>query len=94
MKCAYTCFPESEGEYISIRTKYGLAKARAKGVLLGRPRGSKNSNGTRFDPFIAEIKNYIKMKIPVSSILKIINTKMKKNVSYTALKYFIDNNSL
>jgi DNA invertase Pin-like site-specific DNA recombinase len=90
----YSYFAETEREYISIRTKQGLATARSKGVLLGRPRGSKNSNGTRFDPFKADIKNYLKMKIPVSSILKIINTNMKEKVSYTALKYFIDNNNL
>jgi DNA invertase Pin-like site-specific DNA recombinase len=89
----YSYFAETEREYISIRTKQGLATAKMKGALLGRPRGSKNANGTRFTPFKAEIKNYIKMKIPVSSILKIINPKMKEKVSYTSLKYFIDNNN-
>lgn len=90
----YSYFAETEREYISMRTKQGLITARAKGALLGRPRGSKNANGTRFDPYRTEIKKYIKMKIPVSSILKILNSKMKEKISYTALSYFIENNDL
>ena len=45
----YSYFAEAEREFISIRTKSGLATARAKGQLLGRPRGAKNSKGSPFD---------------------------------------------
>ena len=89
----YSYFAETEREYISIRTKQGLATARSKGALLGRPRGSKNANGTRFDSYKTEINKYLKMNIPVNSILKILNSKMKEKISYTALKYFIDHSN-
>jgi len=86
----YSYFAESEREFISIRTKSGLATARAKGQLLGRPRGAKNSNGCRFDEYKMEIKKHLVLGVPVNSILKIINSQMKQKVSYSALRYFIE----
>ena len=38
----YGHFAQTEREYISMRTKQGLAAARAQGKVLGRPKGSKN----------------------------------------------------
>ena len=81
----YSYFAESEREYISIRTKSGLATARSKGITLGRPRGAKNANGSRFDEFKTDIKKHLKMGIPMNSILKIINSRLKEKASYTAL---------
>lgn len=75
-----------------MRTKSGLASARAKGKLLGRPKGSKNANGSNFEPFKNEIAKFLKQKIPVNSILKIINGKTSNNFSYCALRYYIENN--
>ena len=86
----YSYFAESEREFISIRTKAGLATARAKGQLLGRPRGAKNSSGSPFDHHKAEIQKHLKLAVPVNSILKIINSQTEKKLSYSALRYYIE----
>ena len=87
----YSYFAESERDYISIRTKQGLAAAKAKGKILGRPKGSKNKKGRRLDPVKGEIEMFLKLKIPVNSILKLINKTLEPKISYNTLKYYIDN---
>jgi DNA invertase Pin-like site-specific DNA recombinase len=89
----YSYFAESEREFISIRTKAGLATARSKGKILGRPKGAKNSNGSPFDKCKGEIKKHLKLGVPVNSILKIVNNELHQNLSYTALKYYIEHDT-
>ena len=55
----YGHFAQTEREYISLRTKQGLAAARAQGKVLGRPMGSKNKHRV-LDPFKSEILGYLK----------------------------------
>src|SRR5271154_5495876 len=52
----YSYFAESEREFISLRTKQGLAAVRAKGIQLGRPLGSKNKNGNVLSPYRSHIQ--------------------------------------
>jgi DNA invertase Pin-like site-specific DNA recombinase len=47
----YGYFAETEREIISSRTKQGLAAAKEKGKLLGRPKGSKNKKARVLDHF-------------------------------------------
>jgi len=89
----YSYFAESEREFISIRTKSGLATARAKGKLLGRPRGAKNSISSPFELHKTEIKKHLKLGVPVNTILKIINSQMEQKLSYTALRYYIEHDT-
>jgi DNA invertase Pin-like site-specific DNA recombinase len=86
----YKHFAETEREYISIRTKQGLAAARAKGKLLGRPKGSKNKNRV-LDPYKEQIKEYLQMGLNLGSIMKIVNNQLEKHVTYNTLKYFVQN---
>ncbi len=86
----YSYFAAAELEYISLRTKAGLANARAKGQLLGRPRGAKNSKGSPFDDYKLEIRKHLKLGIPVTIILKIINNNSIEKLTYSALKYYIE----
>jgi DNA invertase Pin-like site-specific DNA recombinase len=85
----YSYFAESERDYISLRTKQGLAAARASGKLLGRPRGSRNRNGSVLSPFAEQIRAYLELRLPVSAIRKLINPLLEKPVSYNTFKYFV-----
>lgn len=87
----YSYFAEAEREYISIRTKQGLAAARDNGKLLGRPKGSKNKKGRVLDSFKEQIKNYLELKITINAISKIINNQLEKPITYNSFKYFIHN---
>ncbi|MFA5859710.1 MAG: recombinase family protein [Elusimicrobiota bacterium] len=69
----YSYFAEAEREYISIRTKQGLAAVKARGIKLGRPKGSKNKKSRRLDPYREQIKEFLELKLPLNSIRKIIN---------------------
>lgn len=87
----YSYFAESEREYISLRTKQGLAAAKAAGKLLGRPKGSKNKKGVRLSPFKQQIKEYLELGLTISSVRKIINNQLEKPLSYNSFKYHIKN---
>ena len=64
-------FAELERDFISKRTKEGLAAARAKGVLLGRPKGKGKS---KLDPHKEEIIELLKYGVPKTKISKRYNT--------------------
>ncbi len=84
----YSYFAESEREFISIRTKQGLAAAKAQGKQLGRPQGSKNK-ARRLDEYKDQIKQYLQMDLNLTSIRKIINHQLAKPLSYNSFKYFV-----
>ncbi|MCR9287486.1 MAG: recombinase family protein [Bacteroidetes bacterium] len=85
----YSYFAESERDYISIRTKQGLAVAKAMGKQLGRPKGSKNKKGRVLDSHKPAIKKYLELGVTISDITKIINDLLETPITYNAFKYFI-----
>jgi DNA invertase Pin-like site-specific DNA recombinase len=85
----YSYFAESERDYISLRTKQGLAAARASGKLLGRPKGSRNKSGSILTPFSDQIQTYLKLDLSVSAIRKLINPHLEKPATYNTFKYFV-----
>lgn len=84
----YSYFSESEREFISLRTKQGLAAARASGKKLGRPKGSRNKDRV-LDPYKQQISEYRHLGLPLSAIRKLINPQLEKPLSYQAYKYFV-----
>jgi DNA invertase Pin-like site-specific DNA recombinase len=88
----YGHFAQTEREYISVRTKQGLAAARAQGKVLGRPKGSKNKNRV-LDPFKDEILAYLRQGLNVASIMKLINPKLEKPATYNTYRYYIQNDA-
>jgi DNA invertase Pin-like site-specific DNA recombinase len=85
----YSYFAESERDFISMRTKTGLAAARASGVKLGRPKGARSKNRI-LDPYQGQIASYLKMGLNLTAIHKIVNNQLAKPITYQALKYFVD----
>ncbi len=83
----YSYFAESEREFISLRTKQGLAAARASGKILGRPKGSRNKERA-LDPYKQYIEEYLHLGLNLSSVRKLINPQLDKPLSYQAFKYF------
>lgn len=88
----YSYFAEAERDYISLRTKQGLAAARASGKLLGRPKGSRNKKGRILDAYHSQIEAYLRLSLPLSSIRKLINQHLEQGLTYNAYKYFVQQN--
>ena len=62
---------EIEREFISLRTKEALAKRKAEGKPLGRPKG-KRSAKLKLDQYETEIRSYLAKGISKRSIAKLI----------------------
>ena len=86
MVTMFGLFAEIERDLISERTCEGLAAARAKGRVLGRPKGSHGRS--RLDGKEDEIKMLLAKKVSKASIAKILD------VSRSALLYFISSREL
>lgn len=86
MVAMFGLFAEIERDLISERTKEGLEAARAKGKLLGRPKGTLGKS--RLDGKEDEIKNLLEKKVSKASISKIYE------ISRPALLSFIKTRKL
>ena len=86
MVTMFGLFAEIERDLISERTCEGLAAARAKGKVLGRPKGSHGPS--RLDGKEAEIQMLLSKKVSKASIAKILD------VSRSALLHFISSREL
>ncbi len=87
----YSYFAETEREFISIRTKQGLAAAKAKGVKLGRPKGSKNEKNRALDPYKKLIAQYLSQGINIKAISQIINPQLEAAISYNSFLFYVNN---
>jgi DNA invertase Pin-like site-specific DNA recombinase len=85
----YSYFAQTEREFISARTKQGLAAIKASGRILGRPKGSKNKKGRVLDPFKSQVMEYLQLDLSIASIVKIINSQLPKKLTYCSYIYYI-----
>jgi DNA invertase Pin-like site-specific DNA recombinase len=84
----YSYFAEAEREFISVRTKQGLAAARGRGKQLGRPKGSRDKERV-LDPYREQIKEYLQLNLPLRRIRSLINPQLEKPISYPSYRYFV-----
>jgi DNA invertase Pin-like site-specific DNA recombinase len=63
-------FAEIERDLLSDRVKTGLAKARAEGKTLGRPKGTLGKS--RLDPHREQIEEYLALGVSKASLCKIL----------------------
>ena len=84
----YSYFAEAEREFISIRTKQGLAAARASGKKLGRPKGSRDKERV-LDPYREQMREYLQLGLSLSRIRAIINPQLDRPISYPSYRYFV-----
>ena len=86
MVTMFSLFAEIERDLISERTKEGIAAARAKGKIIGRPKGTLGKS--KLDGREEEIRLLVGKEVGVTSIAKIMG------VSRTALRHFIKTRKL
>ena len=67
----FSLVAELERDFISSRTKTALARKKAEGMKLGRPRGSQSKS--KLDGHEAEIKKILEKKVSKASIAKILD---------------------
>ena len=70
MMTMFSLFGEIERELISERTKKGLAKARASGKVIGRPKGS--FGPSKLEPNLDEVRRLIEAKVPQTAIGRLL----------------------
>jgi len=66
---AFSMAAEIERELVSQRTKEAIARARAQGKRIGRPRGPGRSS---LDAYYDQIKELLEKGVSITSIAKII----------------------
>jgi DNA invertase Pin-like site-specific DNA recombinase len=88
----YSYFAEAEREYISLRTKQGLAAVRATGKKLGRPRGSKNRERA-LEPYKEQIREQLQKGLPLASVRKLVNYQLAQPLTYNSFKYFVQHDA-
>lgn len=79
----YAYMAETERDFISQRTKAGLAKAIKNGKKLGRPFGSL---GSKYDKDIEKVKELVAKNVPMKSIWRILYEE--KGKTYDGFKYW------
>lgn len=80
----FSMLAELERDFISERTKEGLKARKAKGIILGKPKGVLQAS--KYDQDRERIFDLHKMGVPLNKIIE-IHLKYGK---YSSLKEYID----
>ncbi len=84
MTTLFALFAEVERDLISERTREGLARARASGKTLGRPKGSLGVS--RLDGKEDEIRHFINLGVSRTAIAKITGVSRSTLYNFMATR--------
>lgn len=70
-----------DGDFVARRTTDALARRRARGLPLGRPKGRKNKS-RKLDKHKADIKKYLALNISKASIAKLVGCHAQTLYNY------------
>lgn len=87
---AFGLSAEIERNLISQRTKEALARKRAEGVILGRPKGSKSSK-TKLTGQEKEIKRLLDKKVSYSAIARMLDVHRLTVSTFVKQNNFLNN---
>jgi hypothetical protein len=65
-----------------------MAAARAKGVKIGRPKGSRDKLWM-LDLYRGQIKEYLRLTLPLRRICVLINPLLSRPLTYAAYRCFV-----
>lgn len=88
----YSYFAEAERDFISMRTKQGLAAVKASGKKLGRRKVQRNKHRV-LDDHREKIRVFLSKGVDLANIRKLINPDLDKPISYTSYKYFVEHDA-
>jgi len=74
-----------EEDFVAKRTKEALARRKAQGLPLGRPKGRKNKH-LKLDVYRADIQRYINLGVSKASVAKIINCHPQTLYNYLDMR--------
>lgn len=81
---------EIEREFISMRTKEALAKRKAEGMVLGRPKGKK-AKKVKLDKHAVEIRKYLDLGISKRAICKLVGCSPSTLYEWIERRKVLDN---
>lgn len=85
---AFGLSAELERQLISQRTKEALARKRAEGIILGRPKGRKSSK-TKLSDREEELRHYLRKRLSYSAMARLMGVHRITIASYVKLNNLV-----
>jgi DNA invertase Pin-like site-specific DNA recombinase len=84
MLTVFSMLANLERNLISQRTKEGLAERKARGIRLGKPKGTLQKS--IYDPYLVEIKDYLGKGLSLTSVIKLLGVGQARSLHNYVVK--------